>query len=61
MYFYLYKIKIVCKSCFKLDILAFLSFVVSFSVDLFNYNYVSDKKTSTVKSETIFSKQAIEN
>ena len=40
LYFYLHELKkclIFLKSYFKLDILTFLSFVVSFLVDLFNY------------------------
>ena len=50
------------KSYFKLKIIIFVSFVFSFSVDMFNYEPpVLTKKTSVVKYETQFSREAIEN
>ena len=50
------------KSFLKLEILMFLSFGVSFLVDMFNWkSYFLTKKTSLVKSETYFSREAIGN
>ena len=50
------------KSYFKLEILIFLSFAVSFLVDMFNWRApFLTKRISAVKSETHFSRKAIEN
>ena len=49
------------KSYFKLEILIFLSFVVSLSRYVQLKSSFSDKKTSAVKSETHFSRETIEN
>ena len=50
------------KSYFKLEILIFLSFVVSFSVDMFNSKALFlTKKTSMVKSETHLSRESTKN
>ena len=50
------------KSYFKLEILIFLSFVVSFLVDMFGEKApFLTKKISAVKSEAYFSREAIEN
>ena len=50
------------KSYFKLEILIFLFFVVSFLVDMFNQKTpFLTKKTSLVKSETRFSRETIGN
>ena len=59
LYFYIYKLKkyvSFLKSYFKLVILIFLSFVVSFLVDMFN-----EKNISGEIWDTLFSKEAIEN
>ena len=49
-------------SYFKSEILMFLSFVVSSLVNLFSQKtHFLTKKTSAVKSETHFSKEAIDN
>ena len=65
LYFYIYEFKKCLrflKSYFKLEILIFLSFVVSFSVDMFNSKALFlTKKASVVKSETHFSREPIEN
>ena len=45
-----------------MEILIVLTFMVSFSVDMFNLKApFLTKKTSAVKSETHFSREAIEN
>ena len=50
------------KPYFKLEVLIFLSFTVSFLLDMFKWKAPSlTKKTSVVKSETHFSREAIEN
>ena len=52
----------ILKFYFKLEILIFLYFVVSFSVDIFNWkDPFLTKKTSVVKSETRFRREATEN
>ena len=50
------------KSYFKLEMLILLTFVVSFEVDMLKLkSYFSDKKTSSVKSDTNVSREAIGN
>ena len=50
------------KTYFKLEILTFFSFTVSFLIDMFNYKApFLTKKTPALKSETYFSREAIEN
>ena len=50
------------KFCFKLEILISLSFMVSSLAVMFNLKApFLTKKTSAVKSETQFSREAIEN
>ena len=49
------------KSYFKLEILIFLSFVVSFLVDMFNKKSPFLTKNTAAKSETNFSGEAFEN
>ena len=49
------------KSFFRLQILIFLFFVVSFLVDMFNWKAPFLKKKTVVKSETRFNRGAIEN
>ena len=49
------------KSYFKLEILIFLSFVVSFLVDMFGEKAPFLTKKIAVKSEAYFSREAIEN
>ena len=53
----------ICEILFQSrDINTFLSFVVSFLVDMFNQNTpFLTKKTSAGKSETLFNKEAIAN
>ena len=49
------------KIYFKLEILIFLSLMVSFLVDMFNLSSLSNEKTSAVRSETHFSKESTKN
>ena len=50
------------KPYFEVEMLIFLAFMVSFLIDMFKQNApFLTKKTSVVKSETYFSREAIEN
>ena len=65
LYFYIYELKKCLrfwKSYFKLEILIFLSFVMSFLVDEFNKKApFLTMKILALKSETYFSREAIKN
>ena len=49
------------KSYFKLEILIFLTFLVSFLVDMFNEKAPFLTKKTVMKSETHFSREALGN